>query len=52
MSLCAKSWKRTRRIIVKIEHTDKDSHPYYVANNLIRKPQFLYDKLYCARGEM
>ena len=26
----ARSWKRTRRIIVKIEHTDKGSHPRYV----------------------
>ena len=48
----AKSWKRTRRIIVKIEHTDKGSNPRYVVTNLIGKPQFLYDKLYCARGEM
>jgi hypothetical protein len=48
----AKSWKRTRRIIVKIEHTEKGSNLRYVVTNLTGKPQFLYDKLYCARGEM
>ncbi|TYP84683.1 DDE family transposase [Nitrosomonas communis] len=48
----ARSWQRTRRIIVKIEHTDKGSHPRHVVTNLIGKPQFLYDKLYSARGEM
>ncbi|SFM28908.1 Transposase DDE domain group 1 [Nitrosomonas communis] len=40
-----KSWKRTRRIIIKIEHADKGSNPRYVVTNLIGKPQFLYDKL-------
>ena len=48
----AKNWKRLRRIIVKIEHTDKGSNPRYVVTNLTGKPQFLYEKLYCARGEM
>ena len=41
----AKSWKRTRRIIVKIEHTEKGSNPRYVVTNLTGKPQLLYDKL-------
>jgi hypothetical protein len=48
----AKSWKRTRRIIVKIEHTDKGSNPRYLVTNLTGKPQLLYDKIYCLRGEM
>jgi hypothetical protein len=50
----AKSWKRIRRIIVKIEQTEKGGNPRYVVTNLTGKPQFLflYDKLYCARGEM
>ncbi|SDH02785.1 IS1380 family transposase [Nitrosomonas sp. Nm132] len=48
----AKSWKRIRRIIVKIEQPEKGSNPRYVVTNLTDKPQSLYDKLYCARGEM
>ncbi|SFJ16622.1 IS1380 family transposase, partial [Nitrosomonas sp. Nm34] len=48
----ARSWKRLRRIIVKMEYTEKDSNPRYVVTHLTGKPQFLYEKLYCARGEM
>jgi len=48
----AGSWDRKRRVIAKIEHTDQGSNPRYVVTNLAGKPQALYDKLYCARGEM
>ncbi len=48
----AKSWSRSRRIIAKIEYTEKGSNTRYVVTNLEGKPQFLYDKLYCARGDM
>jgi hypothetical protein len=48
----AGSWDHKRRIIAKIEHTDKGSNPRYVVTNLEGKPQALYDKLYCARGDM
>ena len=41
----AKSWQQARRIIVKIEHTEKGSNPRYVVTHLTGKPQFLYDKL-------
>ena len=48
----ADSWDRKRRVIAKIEHTDKGSNPRYVVTNLDGNPQLLYDTLYCARGEM
>ncbi|MFW5754216.1 MAG: transposase, partial [Marinilabiliaceae bacterium] len=48
----AKSWSRHRRVIVKAEHTFKGSNPRYVVTNLSGDPQYLYDKVYCARGEM
>jgi len=48
----AGSWKRQRRVIAKIEHTDKGSNPRYVVTNLSGDGQALYEKLYCARGEM
>ncbi len=48
----AKTWNRKRRVIAKIEHTDKGSNPRYVITNLTGKAKTLYDKLYCARGEM
>jgi len=48
----AKSWRRLRRIIVKTEHTEKGANTRYVVTNLKGQPQFLYDTLYCARGDM
>ena len=52
LSYAAKSWHRHRKVIAKIEHTDKGSNPRYIVTNLTGKPQHLYDKLYCARGDM
>ena len=48
----AGSWNRRRRIIAKIEHSGKGSNPRYVVTNLKGDGQVLYEKLYCARGEM
>jgi len=48
----AHSWDHPRRVIAKIEHTDKGSNPRYVVTNLDGEAQALYDKLYCARGDM
>ena len=48
----AKSWSRSRRIVAKIEYTEKGSNTRYVVTNLDGKPRHLYDQLYCARGDM
>jgi len=48
----ARSWDHPRRVIAKIEHTDKGANPRYVVTNLKGDPGVLYDKLYCARGDM
>ena len=48
----AGSWDRSRRVIVKAEHTAKGSNPRYVVTNLRGAPQHLYDAIYCARGDM
>jgi hypothetical protein len=48
----ASSWDRARRVIAKIEHTDKGVNPRYVVTNLAGEAKRLYDKLYCARGDM
>jgi hypothetical protein len=48
----AGSWKRQRRIILKAEHMSQGSNPRYVVTNLTGDPQQLYEKVYCARGEM
>jgi len=51
-SYSAKSWKQDRRIIVKAEHTDKGENPRFVVTNLSDDSQFLYEEIYCARGDM
>ena len=48
----AKSWRRQRRILHKAEHSAQGSNPRFVVTNLPGDPQELYDKVYCARGEM
>jgi len=48
----AHSWDQRRRIIVKAEHTAKGSNPRYLVTNLKAEAKYLYDRLYCARGEM
>ncbi len=52
MYYAARSWDSRRRIIVKAEHTTQGSNPRYLVTNLKAKPQYLYDRLYCARGDM
>jgi DDE family transposase len=49
------SWSRERRVIAKAEFTGGEASPRFVVTSLTRrdcKPKYLYEKLYCARGEM
>ncbi len=48
----AKTWDRKRRVIMKAEYTRKGSNPRYVVTNLSGDSQKLYDRDYCARGDM
>jgi len=48
----ASSWKCSRRVIVKAEHTGLGDNPRYILTNLPGDSQQLYDEIYCARGEM
>ena len=50
-----RSWSRERRVIAKAEFTGEEANPRFVVTSLKRrecKPKYLYEKLYCARGEM
>lgn len=50
-----KSWSRQRRVIGKAEHLGKGANPRFLVTSLDSQPwaaQALYEKLYCARGEM
>lgn len=49
------SWSRAQRVIAKAEHLDKGENPRYLVTNLGTESwpaQVLYEKLYCALGEM
>lgn len=49
------SWSRSRRVIGKAEYLDQGPNPRFVVTSLPatrRKARQLYEKLYCARGEM
>jgi hypothetical protein len=48
----ARTWDRPRRVIVKAEHSAKGANPRYVVTNLNGQAQALYEKVYCARGDM
>ena len=48
----AASWSRSRQVIVKAEHTARGANPRYVVTSLKGTPQWLYDRVYCARGDM
>jgi hypothetical protein len=50
-----KSWSRVRRVVAKAEHLDKGENPRFVVTSLTPDKwaaQDLYEKFYCARGEM
>jgi hypothetical protein len=49
------SWSCERRVIAKAEFTKDAANPRFVVTSLTRaqcKPKYLYEKVYCARGEM
>ena len=48
----AQTWDTPRRVIVKAEHSARGSNPRFVVTNLTGNAQRIYDRLYCARGEM
>ncbi len=48
----AESWTKKRRIIGKAEHTENGANPRFIVTTLVGDPQELYDKMYCARGNM
>lgn len=47
----AASWDRSRRVIVKAEHTAQGKNPRFVVVNVPGEPQELYEDVYCQRGE-
>ena len=50
-----KSWSCERRVVAKAEHLPKGANPRFIVSSLSHEDieaQALYEKIYCARGEM
>jgi hypothetical protein len=55
MWMTRRTWSRRRRVVAKAEWTQGDANPRFVVTSLGRdqcKAKYLYEKLYCARGDM
>ena len=53
----AGSWKQERRVIIKAEvvradHKEPKDNPRFVITNMKQTPQWLYEEVYCQRGEI
>ena len=53
----AQTWERARRVVIKAEVTvhpgrDPKDNPRFVVTNLKRCPRRVYERVYCARGEI
>ena len=48
----AGTWTKRRLVIAKLEITAKGQNPRFIVTNLPQDKQWLYDHLYCARGDM
>jgi hypothetical protein len=47
----AKSWHAERRVIARVEASDKGADSRFVVTNLAGTPRWLYEAVYCARGQ-
>ena len=48
----AGSWRIVRWVIAKAEHTKMGANPRFIVTNVVGDAQKIYDRRYCARGEM
>jgi len=46
------SWSKVRQIVGKAEYSEKGSNPRFVVSNMSGEADYLYDNIYCARGEI
>jgi Transposase DDE domain group 1 len=47
----AKTWATERRVIARVEASDRGSDSRFVVTNLRGTPRWLYEAAYCARGQ-
>jgi hypothetical protein len=47
----AETWSAERRVIARVEASDKGTDSRFVVTNLAGTPRWLYEAVYCARGQ-
>ena len=52
LTYAAATWDKERRVVARIEHTDKGENPRFIVTSLAGEGQMLYEQIYCARGEV
>jgi hypothetical protein len=52
MRYAAGTWDKGRWVIAKAEHGEKGANPRYLVTSLCGGAEDLYDRVYCARGDM
>ena len=52
LTYAAATWDKQRRVIARIEHTEKGENPRFITTTLAGDGQQLYEQTYCARGEV
>ena len=51
LAYAGKSWDVERRVIARVEASDQGSDSRFVVTNLRGAPRWLYEDVYCARGQ-
>ena len=47
----ARSWRRKRRVVARLEATTRGFDARYIVTSLTGEPRHLYEAVYCARGQ-
>jgi len=47
----ARSWRRKRRVVARLEATPRGFDARYIVTSLTGEPRHLYEGIYCARGQ-
>jgi hypothetical protein len=48
----AKGWRQERRVVARVEASGQGTDTRFVVTNLADQPKRLYERIYCARGQM
>jgi hypothetical protein len=47
----ARSWHIERRVVARVEASDRGTDSRFIVTNVAGTPRWLYEAVYCARGQ-